>query len=103
MLPVIVGGAVSAGIGYMIRTAVLWALANFFGRLIAGLGLATVTYIGLDSIVTDFTSQAMSYLSFPSEIQQFLGVLRLDQLITLWTSALTVKLTMTTLTKVIKK
>lgn len=101
LFPVIAGSAFLAGVGRLIFAGVLWALGSFFGKLVVGLGIGTVTYVGLEDLVESATSQAINYLSLPSEVQQFAGVLMLDKCFTIWASALTVKMTMMVLTKVV--
>ncbi len=100
-LAVIAGGTALAGVLVLLRKAIVWALVTFLGNLIFGLGIGTVTYVGLKSLVDSLITDAMDYISLPPDIQQFAGVLRLDQILTLWTSALVVKVAMISMSKLV--
>ncbi len=102
-LVALASGTALAGILALIRKAIVWALVTFIGNLIFGLGIGTVTYVGLKSLVDTLIVDAMNYISLPSDIQEFAGVLRVDQILTLWTSALVVKVAMVSMSKFVMK
>ncbi len=103
ILGVLGGSAILAGLGTLIKTAVIWALGSFIGTLILSLGIGTVSYLGLKPLIDSVMAMAFSYLSFSADIQAYAGILRLDQILTVWSSALAVKLALTSARKFVLK
>lgn len=103
VLPLIVAAGVGAGIRYLIQSAIIWGLASFFGRLVTGLGIGTVTFFGLKSLIQSVMADAVSYFDLPAQWMPFLGVAKIDVVITIWTSALLVKATMLVATKFVMR
>ncbi len=103
LLAVLGSSTVIAGIATLIRTAVVWALGSFVGTLILSLGIGTVSYLGLKPLIDNVMNMAFSYLSLPSDIQAYAGIVRLDQILTVWSSALAVKLALTSMKKFVLK
>ncbi len=90
-----------AGLGNVIFTSLGFALGSFFGRLILGLGISLVTYQGLDVLVSSSISEIESLLSFSSEISAYLGVLNVYKIISIWGAALTTKVSLIGLSRIV--
>lgn len=75
------------------RAAMFFGMKWFFVWLIFTFGVGFVSFAGLLPIVNNAISYATALLEFPPEILPYVGMLRLDQVFTVWTSALTMILT----------
>lgn len=65
-----------------------------FAYLIKLLGLGLVSYVGIDLILTTYSQEIWSYLNFNSFGQNVAGIMRMDQVVSLWFSAFTMKIAM---------
>lgn len=97
------GSAMLAGIWQMLRGAVVWAFGSLFGSLIMGLGLGTISYIGLKPLIDKTLSEAVSYITLGEPWISFLGVAQIDVCIKIWSSALLAKIAMMSLKKMVMR
>lgn len=104
-LPVLAVGASAllGGLTAVITSGVSYALASFFSTAVTALGIGLISYAAIDPLINGIVSQAFGYLNFPSDVAVWVGVLQLDKIMTVWTSALTVKISLTAMTKIAVK
>lgn len=99
-----VGGSVLlGGLVSVITSAVGYALGSFFSTAVTALGIGLISYAAISPLVDNVVAGAFSYLNFPSDIAVWVGVLQLDKIMTVWSSALTAKLALTAMTKIAVK
>lgn len=94
LVPIVASGLI-AGLGVLIRAGVQYALTGLIVSLVTSLGVGVISYAAISPLVDSVISNALSYLDLPVEYKQFAGVLRVDQVITVWTSAMTTRLSFT--------
>lgn len=81
-----------------ILVASLWGaflsiIGSIVGRVLLALGLGVITYYGFGSVIDDLTSMGRNSLtSLPQGLKQILGLLRVGEIFSLYTSTVTVKM-----------
>jgi Protein of unknown function (DUF2523) len=78
----------------LIWGALLLILESLIGKIIGYLAISYVTYQGVDFLLQNTVSSAMSFLQVNSELAGFIGLTRIDQCISVITSAVVVKYTL---------
>lgn len=73
--------------------AFLSALDNIVGRVIMAAGFASITYLGLGHAVDQYIAHGRnSLLALPADLLNILGLLRVGEVFSMYSSALLIKL-----------
>mgnify|MGYP003382088624 CR=1 FL=1 len=69
-------------------------LENIVGRVIMAAGFASITYLGMGHVVDQFIAHGRSsLLALPADLLNILGLLRVGEVFSMYSSALMIKLT----------
>lgn len=68
-------------------------LSNLFFQLLVGLGISTITYLGLDFLLEDVKTQIIKNISFlDNSLISILGIAKIDDAVTIIFSAFIAKM-----------
>lgn len=78
--------------------AFLRITASFVGRVLVNLGIAVITYKGIDTALEQLKNDAVnSFMGLPGDMVSLLSYMRVGEAISIITSALAARLAMTAL------
>ena len=68
-------------------------VGTLVGRILLAIGLGVVSYVGFGSILDQITSVGRnSLVGLPPELKQILGLLRIGEVFTMYSSAVSIKM-----------
>jgi len=77
-----------------------WVGASLIARLLLGLGVGVLTYVGVSALMdTAYSSIVALYADIPAQILGTIGVLHLDDAIKVIFSAISIRLTISSMSK----
>ncbi|KQW13131.1 DUF2523 domain-containing protein [Pseudomonas sp. Root401] len=86
---------------FALISALVASLVPLAKMVLKALGVGVVSYVGINLVLTEATDVIMvNILGLPVEIQQILGLLKVDVAINIILSAITTKLTLNGINKI---
>lgn len=86
---------------FALISALVASLVPLAKMVLKALGVGVVSYVGINLVLTEATDVIMvNMLGLPVEIQQILGLLKVDVAINIILSAITTKLTLNGINKI---
>lgn len=82
-----------------VRGALFWGLKFFLGWLLMAFGVGLVSFAGLNPIMDGLLNFILGYINFPSNVISYVGMLNVDKVLTVWISAINMRLVMTAATQ----